>query len=89
LPEPISQPIDLLEQFSLLENNSERAVGFDCEWHDSINGVALLQLSTITDSLLLDIPALTATEQGCDALRCTVGKLFSRSTKVQHVVGFG
>lgn len=89
LPKLISEPADLLMQFCVLVNDTERRVGFDCEWHESINYVALLQLSTITDSLLLDIPALTKTEEGCDALKATVGKLFSRSTNIQHVIGFG
>eukprot|EP00579_Thalassiosira_antarctica_P028094 CAMPEP_0202006722 /NCGR_PEP_ID=MMETSP0905-20130828/11378_1 /ASSEMBLY_ACC=CAM_ASM_000554 /TAXON_ID=420261 /ORGANISM="Thalassiosira antarctica, Strain CCMP982" /LENGTH=808 /DNA_ID=CAMNT_0048564521 /DNA_START=179 /DNA_END=2605 /DNA_ORIENTATION=+ len=89
VPELISEPAELLKQFCVLENHVDRTVGFDCEWHDSINYVALLQLSTITVSLLLDIPALTATKEGCDALRTTVGKLFSRSTDVKHVIGFG
>eukprot|EP00571_Detonula_confervacea_P005703 CAMPEP_0172323104 /NCGR_PEP_ID=MMETSP1058-20130122/47862_1 /TAXON_ID=83371 /ORGANISM="Detonula confervacea, Strain CCMP 353" /LENGTH=805 /DNA_ID=CAMNT_0013039021 /DNA_START=297 /DNA_END=2714 /DNA_ORIENTATION=- len=90
LPQLISEPADLLTQFSvLLESNAERTVGFDCEWHETINYVAVLQLSTVTDSLLLDIPALTATEEGCNGLTATVGKLFSRSTNVNHVIGFG
>lgn len=89
LPELISDAEDLLKQFNVLENNPERTIGFDCEWHDSINGVALLQLSTLADSLLLDIPALTATKEGCDALRATVGKLFSRSTNRDRCIGFG
>ena len=87
LPELISQPAVLMSQFRLLEDNAER-VGFDCEWHDSINYVALLQLSTMTHCLLIDIPALTMTAEGCNALRETVGKLFSRSTKIKHVIGF-
>ena len=36
------------------------------------------------DTLLLNIPALTATKDGCDALRSTVGKMFSH----QRVIGF-
>mmetsp|Transcript_8995 Transcript_8995/g.21910 ORF Transcript_8995/g.21910 Transcript_8995/m.21910 type:complete len:926 (+) Transcript_8995:163-2940(+) len=88
LPELITEPSDLLNQFCVLGNNAGGTVGFDCEWHDAISGVALLQLSTITDSLLLDIPALTKTEEGCNALRSTVGKLFSHAARVQHVIGF-
>ena len=88
-PSLISDPAELLHQFSLLENDSERTIGFDCEWGDAMRGVALLQLSNLTLSLLLDIPALTSTTEGCNALRATVGKLFSGSTKVQNVIGFG
>ncbi|KAL9180295.1 hypothetical protein ACHAXT_008265 [Thalassiosira profunda] len=88
LPELISEPSHLPEQFNvLIEDCQERIVGFDCEFHDAIKGVALLQLSTVRDSLLLDIPALTKTEEGCAALRTTVGKLFSTSS--MHVIGFG
>lgn len=86
LPQLISSPSDLLEQFAILQSGTE-TIGFDCEWHDSINFVALLQLSTTTNSWLLDIPALTMTKEGCDALRCTVGALFSRSNR-RLVVGF-
>lgn len=86
LPELISTPSDLLGQFAILQNETG-AIGFDCEWHDSINHVALLQLSTTTNSLLLDIPALTMTKEGCDALRYTVGTLFTRSYG-RPVVGF-
>ncbi len=86
LPQLITTPTDLLDQFAIL-NKTETVIGFDCEWHDSINYVALLQLSTTTNALLLDIPALTMTNEGCDALRCTVGELFSRSNG-RPVIGF-
>ena len=89
LPDLISDPEELLKEFRLIEENVERTVGFDCEWHDSINFVALLQLSSVEHSLLLDIPVLSSTKEGCDALKATVGRLFSRSTNVRHVVGFG
>ena len=97
LPDLITDPDDLLMQFNLLlkSSRSDVVIGFDCEWHESINFVALLQLSSTTKTLLLDIPALTVTKEGCDALRTTVGKLFSRSTdnytqqqEQQRVVGF-
>ena len=87
LPEPISNPDDLLIKFSELVEMHE-TVGFDCEFHESINFVALLQLSTTTYSLLLDIPALAVTRDGCDALRATVGKLFTRSSDARRVIGF-
>jgi len=87
VPEPISNPVDLLMKFSELVEMHE-TVGFDCEFHESINFVALLQLSTTTYSLLLDIPALAVTRDGCDALRATVGKLFTRSSGARRVIGF-
>ena len=88
LPTLISDPAALLAAFPALEQSPDRTVGFDCEWHDSIQGVALLQLSTVADTRLLDIPALTATKEGCDVLRATVGRLFSRAAAVDRVIGF-
>lgn len=87
LPEPISNPDDLLMKFSELVEMHE-TVGFDCEFHESINFVALLQPFTTTYSLLLDIPALAVTRDGCDALKATVGKLFTRSSDARRVIGF-
>lgn len=89
LPQLISGPQELIGQFGILHNdNKEATIGFDCEWGDDGPGVALLQLSSTTDVLLLDIPALTATSEGCDALRSTVGKLFSGALGIKYVVGF-
>ncbi|KAL3810371.1 hypothetical protein ACHAXA_007705 [Cyclostephanos tholiformis] len=88
LPELISDPDDLLMQFNVLTGGE--TVGFDCEFHESINFVALLQLATTTSCLLIDIPSLTVTKDGCDALRSTVGKMFTRSSDAQRqrVIGF-
>jgi hypothetical protein len=90
LPWLIAEPQELMDQFDILHNNDnqERTIGFDCEWGDDGSGVALLQLSSTSNVLLLDIPALTATSEGCDALRATVGKLFSGSLSILYVVGF-
>jgi len=88
LPELISEPSVLLDQYKLLIDDDKTVIGFDCEWADSISFVALLQLSSTTKTLLLDIPALTTTREGCNALQSTVGKLFSHSSGV-HVIGFG
>ncbi|KAL3802013.1 hypothetical protein ACHAW5_009418 [Stephanodiscus triporus] len=88
LPELISNPDDLLIQFPLLGGGGGGTVGFDCEFHESIPFVALLQLSTTKNTLLIDIPALTLTKDGCDALRITVGKMFTRSSDAQRVIGF-
>lgn len=87
LPEVISEPSVLLDQYKLLIDDDKTVIGFDCEWADGISHVALLQLSSTTKTLLLDIPALTTTKEGCDALQSTVGKLFSSSGV--HVIGFG
>ena len=90
LPEVISEPSVLLDQYKLLidDDKESEIIGFDCEWSDTIQYVALLQLSSTTKTLLLDIPALTTTREGCDALKSTVGKLFTHSSGV-HVIGFG
>ena len=88
LPELISEPQDLINQFGVLLNNNEETIGFDCEWGGDELGVSLLQLSSTTEVLLLDIPALTSTNEGCDALRVTVGKLFSGALSIKYVVGF-
>ena len=89
LPQLISEPQDLIHQFGILHNNNiSTTIGFDCEWGDDGPGVSLLQLSSTADAILLDIPALTATIEGCDALRTTVGKLFSGELSIKYVVGF-
>ena len=89
LPQLIAEPKDLIDQFGILHNKNEAAtIGFDCEWGDDGPGVALLQLSSTTNTILLDIPALTATSEGCDSLRATVGKLFSGESNIKYVVGF-
>lgn len=89
LPDVVGEAAELRERFGVLENNPY--IGFDCEWHDSISGVALLQLSSVTDCLLIDVPALTATKEGCEALRATVGNLFAgpRTPGIKRVIGFG
>ena len=73
-------------------------VGFDCEFLESINFVALLGTPYCSYllphiilryyTLLLDIPALAVTRDGCDALKATVGKLFTRSNGARRVIGF-
>jgi hypothetical protein len=89
LPQLISEPQTLITQFvTLHENNQEETIGFDCEWGDDGPGVSLLQLSSTTNVMLLDIPALASTSEGCDALRSTVGKLFSGALNIKYVIGF-
>ena len=59
-------------------------VGFDCEFEEA-QGVALLQLSTTKKAILVDIPALSATKLGCEALVSTVGALFAGD---RDLIGF-
>ena len=87
LPDLISNILDLNEQFKLLLLSGD-TVGFDAEWGED-HGVAVLQLSTVSHSILLDIPALSSEDDGCKALQATVGKLFSGLTGAKYVVGFG
>ncbi|KAL7465471.1 hypothetical protein ACHAXS_005798 [Conticribra weissflogii] len=89
LPDLISDPSKLLESFKALEEDPERTIGFDAEWGDSMRGVALLQLSTLTHTLLLDIPALNSSEEGRQALKCSIGRLFIGQTNVRKLIGFG
>ncbi len=82
IPELISNPEDLVSRFNHLLQTADTSlpviIGFDVEWGDESEGAALLQLSTIHDAILVDIPALLKTVQGCDALEETVGSLFAR-----------
>lgn len=87
VPDAISTPDGLRRSFSLLEENRKGAIGFDVEWGDDGPGASLLQLSTTAAAILVDIPALSATEDGTAALEDTVGKMFAGS--MGSVVGFG
>lgn len=87
IPDLISQPSVLLRSFEKMEASSSGAIGFDCEWGEENNvGAAVLQLSTCRYAILLDIPQLTSTKEGCEALERTIGRLFSN--KDRPVVGF-
>lgn len=67
LPDLISDAVDLAREFLVLLN-SGGTVGFDAEWGDA-KGVAVLQLSTVSHSILIDIPALSSNDEGCKALK--------------------
>ena len=87
LPDLISEPADLAKEFKTLLQSGD-TVGFDCEWGDS-NGVAVLQLSTCSYSILIDIPALGSNYEGCNTLQATVGTLFAGLTDTRYLIGFG
>lgn len=87
LPDLISDAVDLAREFVVLLQSGE-TIGFDAEWGD-VKGVAVLQLSTVSHSILIDIPALSSNDEGCKALQATVGKLFAGLTDARYVVGFG
>ncbi len=87
LPDLISDSVDLKEEFKVLLQSGE-TVGFDAEWGED-NGVAVLQLSTVSYSVLIDIPALSSNDTGCKVLQATVGQLFAGLTSARCVIGFG
>ena len=86
LPELTSDAVDLAREFIVLLQSGD-TVGFDAEWGD-VNGVAVLQLSTVSYSVLIDIPALSSNDEGCKALQATVGKLFAGLTGARNIIGF-
>ena len=87
LPDLLSEAEELVEEFKVLLQ-SGGTVGFDAEWGED-DGVAVLQLSTVSHSILLDIPALSSNDKGCKALQATVGQLFAGLTRARYVIGFG
>ncbi|KAL7450157.1 hypothetical protein ACHAWC_002132 [Mediolabrus comicus] len=87
LPDLISEAADLAKEFNSLLQSGD-TVGFDCEWGDD-NGVAVLQLSTCSYSILIDIPALGSNSEGCNILTATVGTLFAGLTDTRYLIGFG
>uniref|UniRef100_A0A7S4AGM9 3'-5' exonuclease domain-containing protein n=1 Tax=Pseudo-nitzschia australis TaxID=44445 RepID=A0A7S4AGM9_9STRA len=60
---------------SVANKHQEKQIGFDAEWDEETQGAALLQLASSETILLIDIPALSSTEDGVNALRETVGKI--------------
>lgn len=90
VPPLITEPDELISGFDLLlkedtKNSStsrkskKNCIGFDAEWDEETQGAALLQLASMETVLLIDILALSSTEDGVNALRETVGKLLANS----------
>mmetsp|Transcript_26830 Transcript_26830/g.73799 ORF Transcript_26830/g.73799 Transcript_26830/m.73799 type:complete len:827 (+) Transcript_26830:97-2577(+) len=100
IPLLITETHELLSSFDRLVNTEEEAVssspsankhrgkhiGFDAEWDEETQGVALLQLATTKTVLLVDVPALSSTEDGVAALKGTVGKILDNPEWT--VIGF-
>lgn len=87
-PELITCPILLstaLVDLKASIQSSSPVIGFDVEWGEE-KGASLLQLSTMSKAILVDIPALTKTAQGCNALDL-VGQLFQDKDSM-ILVGF-
>ena len=84
----ITEPSELISGFGCLlaEELKEKLIGFDAEWDEETNGAALLQLASTEKVLLIDILALSSTEEGTNALQQTVGKLFENPEWT--VIGF-
>lgn len=89
VPDLLSTPESLDKAFNTeLGGQLGGVYGFDVEWGDDGSGAALLQISTTSGvALLVDIPALSNSLQGADALERTVGSLFASPSCL--VVGFG
>ena len=83
-PELLSTPEALLEAFANLDLDTR--LGFDCEWGEDNKGVDLLQLANIKTALLIDIPALSMSVNGANALEQTVGRLFASPSST--LIGF-
>ena len=92
-PDLISTPEVLLaamERFRQDESKSSFArktiYGFDVEWNEDDAGADLLQIANKNQVLLIDIPALSESPEGVEALKQTVGDMFASSTCT--LVGF-
>jgi 3'-5' exonuclease len=85
IPELSATPESL--EVAFMELGKHTVYGFDVEWGDDASGASLLQLATTECAILVDIPALSKTIEGVDALERTVGRLFADSRAT--VVGFG
>jgi len=95
IPDVISSPNELIDMFNELVQTVENSlpiIGFDAEWSETCKGVALLQLSTTKKSILIDVPALLKSIEGCNSLEKTVGDLFAgriRTTTCSSIVAAG
>ena len=84
IPELIARPQDLRKAFESFRQND--LFGFDAEWEEDTKGAALLQLANQKEVILIDIPALSKTEEGVSSLKETIGTLLDSSDVI--VVGF-
>lgn len=85
-PDLVATPDALLHAFDSLGKDT-LLFGFDAEWTSDNSGVDVLQVASLKNVLLLDVPALSQTQAGVDALAKTVGAMFASDRAV--VVGFG
>jgi len=84
---------DNVEQRSSIPSSSPFSstivVGFDAEWGDDHAGVDILQIATTDAVILIDIPAVSMSPGGGNALERTVGRLFDRRLQCRRCVGCG
>jgi hypothetical protein len=85
-PDLLSSADALVSAFEIMVKDQSR-FGFDVEWSEDSAGAEILQVSTCHIAILIDLPALSKTPEGTQALTQTLGSLFADSSKV--VVGFG
>eukprot|EP00934_Nitzschia_sp_Nitz4_P008365 Nitzschia sp. Nitz4//NODE_159_length_47236_cov_74.723851//26135//28045//NITZ4_additional_000010-RA//1//CDS//3329531749//8355//frame0 len=89
IPHLVSTPAELRSIFDEFWKNGpypKGPFGFDAEWDEESKGAELLQLSHPKQALLIDIPALSSTKDGVEALTETIGALFA--CPQAEVVGF-
>ena len=88
IPVLIDDPSALRISFNkfLKDPDCRGSYGFDAEWDEETSGAAILQIATMDQIILIDMLALKSTEDGIQALKETVGKLFGSENAV--VLGF-
>ena len=83
----LSQPDDVDKTPLDFPITSASVYGFDVEWGDeNSSGASLLQIASTRKAILIDIPLLSNSVEGVDALEQTVGQLFV--SKQHLVIGF-
>lgn len=84
IPDLISDPQTLLSAFERIRH--DHIFGIDAEWEEDTKGAEIFQFAGRKEVLLLDIPALSSTEEGVNTLSKTVGALLDSPDAI--VVGF-
>jgi 3'-5' exonuclease len=85
-PETLIVAVQELQVDMAVDSSGSNIAGFDAEWNEDDSGVDLFQLASLNKVILVDIPALSSTPEGLDALQNTIGRLFASSSFTK--VGF-
>ncbi|CAB9518539.1 Exonuclease mut-7 homolog [Seminavis robusta] len=85
-PDLLSSPKALLAAVQELEED-DKVFGFDTEWNQEHGGVDVCQIASLKRVILIDIPTLSSTPEGADALEKTIGRLFASFPAIT-MVGF-